>query len=214
MRRLLSTILILSLPVVALAGPSIVGSLNGWDPADPAMDLSPIGSAYGLSLALTAGHHEYKCSETDAWDGNDWPGFNISIDLAVDETVDFIANLGATPGVKEGDEFIAHQAPIIAGDFIDLFGGNEWDPADPAGQMTQIPGTDLFELMGVLPAGHHEGKVTLNGNWDQNTGDNMMLDLLVESTVTFTYEFGTNTLRVDHVVPTESASFSGVKTLY
>ena len=214
MRRLLSTILILSLPVLALAGPSIVGSLNGWNPGDPAMDLSPLGTAYALSITIASGHTEYKVSETDAWDGNDWPGFNISIDLGVDTIVDFIANLGATPGVREGDEFVAHQAPIIAGDFIDLFGGNEWDPADAAGQMTQIPGTDRFELSGVLPGGHHECKVTLNGNWDQNTGDNTMIDLIAESTVTFTYEFGTNTLTVDHFVANEESSFSGVKVLY
>lgn len=214
MRRTAIAIIFALLPALALAGPSIVGSMNGWDPGDPAMDLAPLGSAYTLTLNLAAGHHEYKCVETDAWEGTDFPGFNISIDLAVDQDVTFFANLGANVGVIDFDEFVAHQAPILAGDFIDLFGGNEWDPADPAGQMTQIAGTDLFVLEGTLPAGHHECKVTLNGNWDQNTGDNFVLDLAVDTTGIFTYEFGTNTLTFEESVATQETSFSQVKTQY
>jgi len=216
MRRLLTTLLILTLPAAALAGPSIVGSFQGWDPGDPAMDLQPLGvNGYMLTLTLPAGDHEYKCVETDAWEGTDFPGFNIFFNLAAETEVTFFANLGANVGVIDFDEFVAHQAPIIAGDFIDEFGGNEWDPADPAGMMTQMPGTDLFVLSGVLPAGHHECKVTLNGNWDQNTsGDNYTIDLDVESIVTFTYEFGTNTLTIDSVVPAQERSISEVKALY
>ncbi|MBN2169757.1 MAG: hypothetical protein JW819_00385 [Candidatus Krumholzibacteriota bacterium] len=215
MRRLLTTLLILTLPAAALAGPSIVGSFQGWDPADPAMNLQPLGDhGYTLTLTLPAGTHEYKCVETDAWEGTDFPGYNIVFDLTEETAVTFFANLGANVGVIDFDEFVAHRAPILAGDFIDLFGGNEWDPADPAGLMTQMPGTDLFVLSGILPAGHHECKVTLNGNWDQNTGGNTALDLDVESIVTFTYEFGTNTLTVDSVVPVAERSFSAVKALY
>jgi hypothetical protein len=213
MRRTVIAILIALIPALALAGPSIVGSMNAWDPADPAMDLSPLGSGYALTVNVTAGAHEYKCVETDAWEGTDFP-WNIALNLAVDQDVTFFANLGANVGVIDFDEFVAHQAPIIAGDFIDLLGGNEWDPADPAGQMVQIAGTDLFVLDATLPAGIHECKVTLNGNWDQNTGDNFILDLAVETTGVFTYEFGTNTLTFDASVATESTSFSEVKAQF
>ena len=214
MRRFAIATLLLVLPAFALAGPSIVGSMNGWDPANPAYDLQPLGGGWTLVFNLTAGDYEYKCIETDAWEGTDFPGYNIFLNVPADSDVTFFANLGATVGVLEGDEFIAHQAPIIAGDFIDLWGGNEWDYSDPAGQMTQSPGTDLFVLEGALPAGHHECKVTLNESWGQDTGANFILDLDVETTGVFTYEFGTNTLTWDESVAVSRISVSGVKTLY
>ena len=213
MRRLLSTLLILALPAMALAGPSIVGSMNAWDPADPGSELSPLGNAYTLTLPLLAGLHEYKCTETDAWDGNDFPGGNQSFTLAVDGNATWFVNLGATVGVKEGDEYVAHQAPIIAGDFIDVWGGNEWDPADATGMMTHLGG-GIFELGGILPAGHHECKVTLNGNWDQDTGPNFAFDLPMELYVNFVYDFGTNTLHEGDAVATEEATISQVKSIY
>lgn len=213
MRRT-ATIILTLLPILALAGPSIVGDFTTppWNPADAAFDLVPLGSGYTLTVNLTAGHHEYKCVETDEW-GTDFP-WNIMLDLAVDQDVTFYANLGATVGLIEFDEFVAHQAPILAGDFLDLWGGAEWDPADPAGMMMQVVGTDLFILEGLLPAGHHECKVTLNGNWDQNTGDNFILDLVEDTVGAFTYEFGTNTLSWDPAVATEEMSFSEVKTQF
>lgn len=214
MRRFAIATLLLVLPAFALAGPSIVGSMNGWDPADPAYDLQPLGSGWTLVVNLAAGDYEYKCIETDAWESTDFPGYNVFLNVPADGDVTFFANLGATIGLIEFDEFVAHQAPIIAGDFIDLWGGNEWDPTDPAGQMTQIPGTDLFVLEGVLPAGHHECKVTLNGGWGQNTGDNFLIDLTEDTTVVFTYEFGTNTLTMDESVAVSRISVSGMKTLY
>jgi hypothetical protein len=210
MRRTAIALLFALLPALALAGPSIVGSMNNWDPADPAYDLVPLGSAYTLTVNLAAGHHEYKCVETDAWEGTDFP-WNIMLDLGTDQDITFFANLGATVGLIEFDEYVAHQAPIIAGSFISLWGGNDWDPMDPAGQLVQIDGTDLFVLEGMLPAGHHECKVTLNGNWDQGTGDNFILDLASDTVGVFTYEFGTNTLTFDESVAASESSFSEVK---
>lgn len=214
MRRTAIALIIAMLPALALAGPSIVGSMNGWDPGDPAMDLAPLGSGYTLTLGLAAGHHEYKCVETDAWEGTDFPWFNIPIDLATDQDVTFFANLGAIVGQVDGDEYVAHQPPIIAGDFIDLWGGNEWDPADPTGEMTQVGGTDLFTREGMLPAGHHECKVALNGTWDQDTGPNFVLDLDEDTTGIFTYEFGTNTLTFEESVAAGETSFSELKAQF
>ncbi len=214
MRRTAIALLFALLPALAMAGPSIVGSMNGWDPADPAYDLVPLGSGYTLTVNLTAGHHEYKCIETDAWENTDFPGYNIVIDLGTDEDITFFVNLGATVGLIEFDEYVAHMAPVIAGDFIDLWGGNEWDYSDPAGRMTQIDGTDLFVLEGMLPAGHHECKVTLNESWGQDTGDNFILDLASDTIGMFTYEFGTNTLTFDEAVATSESSFSEVKVQF
>ncbi|MCP4547231.1 MAG: hypothetical protein GY835_12300 [bacterium] len=213
MRRMLITLLLIAAPVVALAGPSIVGSMNGWDPASVDWELAPLGTAYSITALLDTGAHEYKVTETDSWDGNDFPGFNIGINLEGNEEMTWYVNLGATVGVKEGDEFVAHQNPIIAGNFIEIWGGTNWDPADFTGGMGHIADA-IFEKQGILPAGQYECKVTLNGNWDQDTGDNFVFDLDIESIVTFNYDFGTNTLTLDHVVPAAEMTISEVKSLY
>jgi hypothetical protein len=217
MRLLLTTLMIISVPAFVLAGPSIVGTMTtpAWNPGDPAFDLSPLGDdGYALTVTLPAGPHESKVNETDAWEGTDWPGFNIYFELTEETSVTFFANLGANVGVKNFDEYVAHQNPILAGSFIDLWGGNNWDPADATGEMEHVVGTDLFILDGILPAGSYECKVTLNGDWGQDTGPNTAFDLTEESVVTFTYDFGTNTLILDMVVPTEDGSLSEVKRLY
>ncbi len=179
MRRLVIAAILALLPVQAVAGPSITGSFQGWNPADPAYDLQTIGD-YGhyLTVTLPAGAHEYKVVETDDF-SQAYPASNIAFTLAAETEVTFFANLTVNVGVVDGDETVAHQPPILAGDFIDLWGGAEWDAADATGEMTQ-----------ALPAGHHECKVALNGNWDQDTGANTTLDLTGPTYVEFTFEFG------------------------
>jgi len=109
MRFIAATVIALVIPAYALAGPSIVGSMQGWDPADPTYDLTLNGNGvYVLNKILTAGAYEYKVTETDFWDGNDWPGTNQTFTLAADDAVLWHVNLGANAGVKEGDEYVFH----------------------------------------------------------------------------------------------------------
>ncbi len=218
--RIVTVLLVLSLAAAAWAGPSIVGSMNGWDPADPAMEMSL--DAFGvwvLTLTLPTGHYEYKAVETDAWDGNDFPGSNQVFDLAAETTVTFRANFGATVGVREGDEYVTHQNPVVVGNFVGLLGGTDWDPADHTGEMTDN-GDGTFSFTATLPAGGYEMKVTFNDNWDQDTvgfGANVPFCSNGTDPVTFIYHMANNLLDVydcQGPVAAEQRSWSGVKALY
>ncbi len=74
-------------------------------------------------------------------------------------------------------------------------GGNDWDPADPFVQATDVDGNGVWTLTVTLPPGTFEFKAAVNGSWDENYGlggvpggDNIPLALDAESEVTFVYE--------------------------
>jgi len=208
MRLATFAVIAMLVPTFALAGPSIVGSMQGWDPADPAYDLAVNGNGvYMLTKSLVAGSYEYKVTETDVWDGNDFPGGNQGFTLAADGDVTWFVNLGATPGVKEGDEYVFHSMnpPIVAGDMQSELGGSDWDPGDTVNSVMSDPDLDdVWELTAVIaPAGDYQCKVVLNNNWDQSTGDNVSFYSDGISPVTFSYDMSSNTTSVSSQVVTQ-----------
>jgi hypothetical protein len=222
MRKLLF-VSILMLATSAIAGPSIVGDMNGWNPSDPAMDLVlNANGIYELTLTGTPGTTwGYKVTETDAWDGNDFPGSNQSVTL-IGTSVTFLVNLGATVGVKEGDEFVMHQNPIIAGNFLDQIGGANWDAADTTGEMSDN-GDGTYSFAAALTQGTYDFKVTMNGNWDQDTvggSSNHQHEVpcgaITGATLTFLYDMSTNTLTfADNCsVANEDANWGVLKQSY
>ncbi|MFH1865883.1 MAG: carbohydrate-binding module family 20 domain-containing protein [Candidatus Eisenbacteria bacterium] len=208
MRLIAAIVIALVIPAYALAGPSIVGSMQGWDPADPAYDLAITGSGvYELTTPLLAGFYEYKVTETDFWDGNDFPGANQSFTLAADGDVIWFVNLGANVGVKEGDEFVFHHMnpPIVAGDMQSELGGADWDAGDTVNSVMFNGLVDgVWEFTAVIaPAGDYQCKVVLNNNWDQDTGANVSFHSDGVNPVTFTYDMSNNTTGVSTQVVTQ-----------
>jgi len=59
--------------------------------------------------------------------------------------------------------------PVVAGNFLHTLGGNDWDPSDLTGEMSDPDLDGIFEFEATVPEGDWEFKVTLNHNWDQNT---------------------------------------------
>jgi hypothetical protein len=208
MRRTAAIIVALVLPVVALAGPSVVGSMQGWDPADASYDLSLNGNGvYELTKYLTADYYEYKVTETDAWDGNDFPGPNQTFTLGSDQDVTWYVNLGATVGIKQGDEFVFASVtpPIVAGDMQSELGGTDWDPYDTVHTvMSDGDGDGIWVFTAVFPVGDYQCKVVLNNNWDQNTapGGNLSFTSDGMTPVTFAYDMSNNTTTVSSQVVT------------
>ncbi|MBD3349308.1 MAG: hypothetical protein GF400_08975 [Candidatus Eisenbacteria bacterium] len=209
--RLIGAIALVALvPAMALAGPSIVGSMQGWDPADPNYDLSiNANGVYTLTKTLVAGSYEYKAVDGDDW-GWDFPGANQTFTLAADDDVTWYVNLGATVGTKEGDEFVFHSMnpPIVAGDFQSELGGSDWDQTDTSTTvMTDGDGDDVWEFSAVVaPAGDYQGKVVLNNNWDQDTqmgGGNVTFTSDGVNPVTWTYDMSNNTTTVSTEVVTQ-----------
>jgi hypothetical protein len=156
----------------AFGGPSIAGSFQGWNPADPAMDLTlNANGVYELTLGLPAGTHQYKVVETDDWTQS-FPTNNQSFTLADSGNVTFYVNLGANVGTADGDEYVFHSPnpPIVCGDFMSELGGSDWDQTDTLTTVMSDPdGDDIWSFKAVVPAGNYNFKVVLNNNWDQDT---------------------------------------------
>ncbi len=204
--RLFAVAVALLLAVPALAGPSIVGDFQAWDPADPAYDLTlqPNG-VYTLTVSFTAGTYNYKAVDGDAW-GLDFPGANQTFTLAADGDVTFYVNLGATVGTKEGDEYVFHSPnpPIVCGSFQSELGGTDWDQTDTSTTvMEDGDGDGVWIFQSIIPAGSYEFKIVLNNNWDQNTSPSGNVVFVSDGStpVTFSYDMATNTTDVQTSAP-------------
>ena len=163
----------------------IVGSMNGWNTTDPdyVMALNANG-LYELIKSLNAGDHEYKVLEGDDWSAPNYPGNNQHVILTGTEDVTWKANIDA--------DLVTHMNPVVAGNFLSAIGGNDWDPSELMGEMTDPDSDDIFTVELTIPAGNWEGKVTLNHNWDQSTGGNVGFITDGVNSTTFTYDFPNN----------------------
>jgi YVTN family beta-propeller protein len=159
-------------PAAAFAGPSIAGNFQGWDPADPAHELSlNANGVYVLTISAGDSAHYYKGVDGDAW-GQDFPWRDQSFNPSGPQDVTFHCNLGDTPGTREGDEYVFHSLnpPIVCGDFMSELGGVDWDETDTSTTlMHDDDGDDIWEFSAVVPSGDYEFKIVLNNNWDQDT---------------------------------------------
>jgi hypothetical protein len=194
-------------PVVALAGPSIAGNFQGWNPADPASDLTLNGNGvYVLTISAGDSLNIYKAIDGDAW-GMDFPGNNQSFTPPTPQNVTFYCNLGATPGLKEGDEYVFHSLnpPIVCGDFMSELGGTDWDQTDTSTTvMSDGDNDDVWEFSAVIPSGSYHFKIVLNNNWDQDThppSANYLFSSNGTDPVLFRYYMATNTTEVFTTAP-------------
>ena len=189
----------LLIPAAALAAPSIVGNFQGWDPADPATELTLNGNGvYVLTIAAGDSLHLYKAVDGDAW-GDDFPGANQTFTPSIPENVTFFVNLGAIPGTKEGDEYVFHSLnpPIACGSFMSELGGTDWDQTDTSTTVMEDGDVDdVWEFTSVIPTGSYECKIVLNNNWDQSTGGNVPFGSDGVNPVTFKYYMATNTTEI------------------
>ena len=163
----------------------IVGSMNGWSTTDPDYVMAPNANGLQeLTKSLDAGDHEYKVLEGDDWSAPNYPGNNQHVILTGTENVTWKANIDA--------ELVTHMNPVVAGNFLSAIGGNDWDPSELLGEMSDPDGDDIFTLELTIPAGNYEGKVTFNHNWDQSTGGNVPFTTDGVNSTTFTYDFPNN----------------------
>ena len=185
--KLVFLLLSLLLVNLAFAGPSIVGSMNSWNPADSTYNLTEnTNGVWVLTKTLAPGDYAYKVVEGDSWGDPNWP-VNQAIILDEETDITWSANLD--------DDFVTHTNPVIVGDFISEVGGNDWDPADLTGEMTDMNGDDVYEWQVLVPEGEWQFKVTFNHNWDQNTvpgGGNYTLSANGVDQIKFTYDMSNN----------------------
>lgn len=210
MKIIVAVMMFAFVPVIALAGPSIVGDMNGWNNADPAYDTTLNGNGVNvLTKTLLAGTYQYKAVENDSWDYPIPGGPNQEFTLGADGDVTWFVNYGANVGASDGDEYIfdSTHPPIVAGDMQSELGGSDWDQTDTVNTvMTDINFDDVWEFTAVIaPAGNYQCKVVLNNNWDQNTapGGNYTFYSDGINPVTFTYDMSNNVTTISTQVVTQ-----------
>lgn len=178
----------------AVTAARIVGSMQGWNTTDPdyVMSMNANG-VYELTKSLDAGDNEYKVVEGDTWDDPNYPSTNQHVILTATEDVTWKVNIDA--------DLVMHTLPVVAGNFLEILGGVNWDPTELMGEMSDPEGDDVFTLELVIPEGSYEGKVTLNNNWDQSTGGNVPFTTDGVNATVFTYDFTTNTTTISGPPP-------------
>src|SRR5262249_9036329 len=84
---------------------------------------------------------------------------------------------------------------VIAGTFEHALGCNDWDPNCDFSALTLDDGTGLWTGTFNVPAGCHQYKVTINGTWDINYGENgiqsganIYMYVPQQTSITFTYD--------------------------
>ncbi len=172
----------------------IVGSMQGWNTTDPdyVMTLN-VNGLYELTKTLDAGDHLYKVIEGDDWTDPNYPGTDQVVALTATEDVTWKTNVDA--------DLVTHMLPVVAGNFLEVLGGVNWDPTELIGEMSDDDGDDIFTLELVIPEGSYEGKVTLNQNWDQNTGGNVPFTTDGVNATVFTFDFPNNTTTISGPPP-------------
>jgi PKD repeat protein len=184
----------------------IVGSMQGWNTTDPDYVMSQnVNGLYELTKSLDAGTHDYKVIEGDSWSDPNYPGTDQHVVLTQTENVTWKVNITA--------DLVTHLNPVLAGDFFSSIGGNDWDPAELMGEMTDPDGDDIFTVDILVPVGDWECKVTLNHNWDQSTGGNIAFSSDGANTTTFTYDFPNNVTTISGPPPpTATITFEVIDT--
>lgn len=168
----------------------IAGSFNSWNSTDPDYEMSlNANGVMELTKNLGSGSHEYKAVE----DGNWYPGNNQWINLSAAEDITWKWNYNA--------DLVSHTTPVVAGNFMSAIGGNDWDPTEMMGEMTDPEGDDIYTVELTIPTGNWEAKVTLNRNWDQSTGGNVGFITDGVTPTLFTYDFTTNTTTISGPPP-------------
>lgn len=154
----------------------VAGTMNGWNCADSAFEMTPNGDgSFSATISLTAGDHQLKVTN-GTWDvcfgKADGPEGNYGFSLAADGdvTVNYDGNGVVT---VEGDgvgDFTGEAPAAPAGNGTWYVAGtmNDWNCADESYKMTDN-GDGTFSYTFKVTPGDYALKVT-NGTWDVNFG--------------------------------------------
>ena len=131
-----------------------------------------------------------------------FPLNKLSFEMGVQKINMYFANVSLTDlGLMPTDKV------VIAGTFEHALGcANDWDPNCDFSALTLNPVTGLWAGTFNVPAGCHQYKVTINGTWDINYGENgllfganMSLYVPVQTSITFTYDPSTHIVQTTPV---------------
>ncbi|MBT2534387.1 alpha-amylase [Arthrobacter sp. ISL-48] len=187
---------------------TVAGSLNlqmgcaEWDPACPQarMTLDPADNIWRLTVAMPAGHYEYKAALNGSWDENYGAdgvlnGNNIVLDHPGGPVTFRYDNRTHVLGPVYASQ--QPQAVAAAGSLDMALGcAADWDPACGQAQLTLDPADLVWKLsVPALPAGTYEFKAALNRGWTENYGANGVPN---GANIVYNHDGGPVMFRYDH----------------
>ena len=144
-----------------------------WTPSCEAAHMTQSGGIYRMSIAMPAGHWEYKVAINDAWDENYGAhaapgGGNVVIDLTSPHTVHFYYD----PVSHWITDDVTSTIAVAPGSFQSELGcSDDWQPDCFKSWLEDVDGDGTYTFTtDAIPAGRYEMKVALNGTWDVNYG--------------------------------------------
>ena len=189
---------------VTIAGSlqSELGCSGDWQPDCPATGLAEVADGFWrATFQVPAGYWEYKVTINGSWSENygaagQQDGPNIRLNLAAESLVTFTYE-HATHRVQDG---VQPQSVTVAGSLQSELGcPGDWQPECQATMLAFDAGDGVWQGTYAVPAGSWEYKAALNGNWDENygqnatpNGGNLPLSLSSAGTVKFYYDDATN----------------------
>ncbi|MCP8969339.1 pullulanase X25 domain-containing protein [Ectobacillus ponti] len=196
--------------IVTLVGDlqSELGHTGDWDPAAAVTKMKNLGNGlYEFKGTLPAGSYQYKIAVGGSWDenyGKDGKsgGDNISLSLSESKEVTFYYN-DATHKIADSTWYTAIAAdklPRLAGTIQPAIkAGDEWSPGTSTAILTDADFDGVYTLKTTVPKGKYEFKVVLGNNWgEQYPGDNMQLNVLSDSEITFSFNSETKAVLTDY----------------
>ena len=194
---------------------TVVGTIQGaafcgWEPNCSTSKLNKTGTdTWTGTFTVNAGCWEYKVVENGNW-AYTYPWGDNTLKLYIAETglVTFTYN-STTKAISSDHDVLACPPPlpskvVIAGTFQNELGctngwGGDWEPDCMATMLYYNSSTGLWSSTITVPAGCQQYKVTINGSWGENYGENgvpgganIQLYVPVSGPVTFTYDHTTH----------------------
>ncbi|MGG1400294.1 alpha-amylase family glycosyl hydrolase [Bacillus salipaludis] len=210
--------------VVTLVGDlqSELGGSGDWNPADPATQMKhQENGTYIFTGTLPAGNYQYKIAVNGSWDENYGAngvagGENYKLSLEKETQVKFIYD-DNTHKVTVPLELPDDQKPRLVGDIQPkINAGGVWSPGDSTAILQDGDQDNVYTYTAQVPKGKYEFKVVLGKDWSAPAypGNNFVLNVLKDSTITFFYNHDTKNVYTDYDPGVPDGKIQGDKLLH
>ena len=205
---------------VALVGDlqSELGCPGDWQPDCASSELIANGTQWQATFLIPTGDWQFKVALNDTWDESygDSSGANLNLSLAQPTEVTFIYDAES--------HVVSNTAPLAQPNSVTVAGNlqselgcpGDWQPDCETTFLSYDADDGVWQGVFDVPTGNWEYKAPLNGSWDVNYGqnatqggNNIPLNLDVDTSVKFYYDHATNwiTDNQNSVIATVAGNF-------
>ncbi|MGZ4161335.1 MAG: pullulanase X25 domain-containing protein, partial [Neobacillus sp.] len=187
---------------------TVLGNSGDWDPASAKTQMTYQGNGlYTYTGTLPAGNYEYKIAIGGGWsenygDGGVPGGNNIKLNLTEQREITFYYN-DNTHAIADSTHYTLvteDKKPRLVGTIQPAIqAGSAWSPADSTALLEDTHFDNVYSLTAKVPRGNYEYKVVLGKDWTESyPAENLKLNVLSDSTITFYYNSQTKEVSTDY----------------